>query len=539
MPEMHFTIEWPDGERETCYSPSYIVEEHLAVGQSYALDDFLARIGRGLETASDRVRARYGFACSSAIDQLGAIQAKAEALPAALRLGLVKVLAFEKHAPRDARADAKGPAATAPVEAAPRALSVVVVGGGQAGLAVSYCLKEVGVDHVVLEKARVGNSWRTQRWDTFCLVTPNWQCQLPGFAYSGSDPNGFMPNREILEYLEGYVRCFDPPLREGVSVRSLERRPEGGFVVETSDGTYIAEQVIVATGGYHVPRIPDASKGLPADVVQVHSADYRNPESLPPGEVLVVGTGQSGCQIAEDLFLAGRKVHLAVGPAPRCARRYRGKDVVEWLALMGHYDMPIDKHPNKEQARDKTNHYVTGRDGGHDIDLRQFALEGMRLYGPLESITEGRVAFAPGLKKNLDDADDVYRSINRSIDAYIEKAGLLADRELTYVPPWEPDVEPNAIDVRRAGIRAVVWCVGFGGDYGWIKLPAFDARGHPVHDRGISPVEGLYFIGLPWLYTWGSGRFCGVGRDARHIVERVMQRAREMAEASVASNATA
>jgi putative flavoprotein involved in K+ transport len=326
-----------------------------------------------------------------------------------------------------------------------------------------------------------------------------------------------------------------------VSVRSIERGPQGGFVVETSDGTYVAEQVVIATGGYHVPRIPDASRGLPADVLQVHSADYRNPESLPPGEVLVVGTGQSGCQIAEDLFLAGRKVHLSVGPAPRCARRYRGKDVVEWLHLMGHYDMPIDKYPNKEQTRDKTNHYVTGRDGGHDIDLRQFALEGMRLYGPLEYATDGVIVFSQGLKKNLDDADDVYRSINRSIDAYIEKAGLLADREPVYTPPWEPNLEARSVDVHEAGIRAVVWCVGFGGDYGWIKLPAFDARGYPLHERGISPVENLYFIGLPWLYTWGSGRFCGVGRDARHIVERVRERAepraREVGESVVASSA--
>jgi putative flavoprotein involved in K+ transport len=199
---------------------------------------------------------------------------------------------------------------------------------------------------------------------------------------------------------------------------------------------------------------------------------------------------------------------------------------------MGYYDMPIDEHPDKERAREKTNHYVTGRDGGHDIDLRKFALEGMRLYGPLESVASGRIFFSPGLARYLDDADDVYRGINRSIDAYIEKVGLRVPSEAAYVPPWEPGVETPSLDCNEAGIRTVVWSVGFGIDFNWIRLPAFDARGCPLHDRGISPIKGLYFIGLPWLYTWGSGRFCGVGRDASHIVERIRQIARPSREAT-------
>jgi putative flavoprotein involved in K+ transport len=400
---------------------------------------------------------------------------------------------------------------------------VVVVGAGQAGLSTSYCLKRAAIEHVVLEKSTIGSSWRTQRWDTFCLVTPNWQCQLPGYPYEGADPHGFMKNDEIVAYVEGYAKSFQSPVREGVSVRSVERQDAGGFAVRTSAGTLSAAQVVVATGGYHVPRIPEVSKELPPYIQQLHSADYRNPDSLAEGEVLVVGTGQSGCQIAEDLHLAGRKVHLSVGPAPRCARRYRGKDVVDWLAMMGHYDMPVDRHPSGQQARDKTNHYVTGRSGGHDIDLRKFALEGMRLYGPLDSISDGCVSFSPGLKRNLDGADDVYRSINRSIDAYIDKAGIQASAGAAYTPLWEPDTETPTLDCRQAGIGAVIWCVGFGVDFSWIRLPVFDGRGYPRHDRGITASEGLYFIGLPWLYTWGSGRFCGVGRDAAHIVERIQE----------------
>jgi putative flavoprotein involved in K+ transport len=518
MPEMHFLIEWPDGQRDNCYSPSYVVEEHLTAGEAYGVADFLARVAVALRTASERVHARYGFECSSALDQLAALEVKFGTLGPEHKSGKVRVLAFDKHPPRDARADAPRPGSSATAD---ETYPVIVVGGGQAGLSVSYYLKEAGIEHIVLERSRIGSSWRTQRWDSFCLVTPNWQCQLPGYPYGGPQPDGFMKNDEILEYLEGYASFFEPPVREGVNVLSVEGRVPHGFVLRTSAGTFAGEQVVVATGGYQVPRIPDAARSLPADLMQLHSADYRSPEALPAGEVLVVGTGQSGCQIAEDLFLAGRKVHLSVGPAPRCARRYRGRDVVEWLHLMGHYDMPIDKHPGKETARDKTNHYVTGRDGGHDIDLRRFALEGMRLYGPLHSVVDGTITFSQGLKRNLDSADDVYRSINRSIDAYIDKARIQVAPEPPYVPPWEPDGETLSLDCPRANIRAVVWAVGFDMDFSWVKVPVFDAHGYPLHDRGISPVPGLYFIGLPWLYTWGSGRFCGVGRDARHIVDHI------------------
>lgn len=403
--------------------------------------------------------------------------------------------------------------------------SVIVVGAGQAGLSMSYCLKHAGIDHAVLEANQVGHSWRSERWDTFCLVTPNWQCQLPGHPYGGADPEGFMQKDEIVRYLEDYARSFEPPLRTGVRVSSLVQRTgrTTRFELETSDGPYTARQVVVATGSYHKKTIPALSTGLPPSVLQVHSAHYTNPESLPPGAVLVVGSGQSGCQIAEDLHLAGRKVHLAVGNAPRCARRYRGKDVVEWLDHMRYYDIPIDEHPNREQVRDRANHYVTGRDGGRDIDLRRFALEGMRLYGPLRGIENGVCRFAPELEQHLDAADAVYRSINRSIDKYIAEAGVSAPTEAAYVPLWKPETEATALDVARENVSAVVWCVGFGSDFSWVKLPIFDERGYPAHARGVTSVAGLYFLGLPWLHTWGSGRFSGVGRDAEHLLVQISE----------------
>ena len=410
--------------------------------------------------------------------------------------------------------------------------SVLVIGGGQAGLSISYYLKQKNVSHMILEKNRIGHAWRSERWDTFCLVTPNWQCTLPGFPYSGDDPYGFMKKDEIVEYIDQYVAGFEPPVTEGVAVTRLYRNDEGGYVAETTGATYIAENVVVAVGGYHLPVIPRVAEKLPAHIVQIHSCDYVNPASLPEGEVLVVGTGQSGCQIAEDLHLAGRRVHLCVGDAPRVARTYRGKDVVEWLDKMKYYDLPVERHPLGTGVREKTNHYVTGRDGGRDIDLRKFALEGMQLYGRFEDIGEGVARFGPGLAGYLDNADAVSESIKDGIDKFIAEQGIDAPVEARYVPVWQPPADiPESVDLQRANIAAVVWCVGFRTDFSWIEEPIFDGRGYPGHDRGVTAAKGLYFLGLPWQYTWGSGRFSGIARDAAFVADHILAQLAESAPA--------
>jgi len=402
--------------------------------------------------------------------------------------------------------------------------SVVVIGGGQAGLAMSYCLKQRGIDHVVLEKHRVGHEWRERRWDSFCLVTPNWQCRLPGFPYRGPEPHGFMIKTDIVRYIEDYVRHFDPPLIEGAAAVTLRAHPAGGYALGTTMGDCHADQVVVAIGGYHIPQIPRLAERLPDTLAQLHSSEYRNPESLPDGEVLVVGTGQSGCQIAEDLHLAGRRVHLCVGSAPRTARRYRGRDVVEWLEDMGYYSLPVSEHPLRERVRAKANHYVTGRDGGRDIDLRQRAREGMRLYGRLVGAAGGRLQLAPDLRQNLDQADAVAESIKTTIDKMIAERGLSAPTEARYVPVWEPGGETTSLDLAETAITSVVWSTGFRADYRWIEVPLFDGRGYPVHHRGVTTAKGLYFVGLPWLHTWGSGRFSGVASDAEYLAERIEER---------------
>lgn len=407
----------------------------------------------------------------------------------------------------------------------PQHHNVIVVGGGQAGLSASYHLQQQGIDHLVLEKHNLTHTWRNQRWDAFSLVTPNWQCALPGYRYSeehgGTDPHGFMKKDEINAYLEGFVKTVNPPVREGIAVKRVVPRAAGGFEVHTSQGEFTADQVICASGGYHTPIIPRLAERLPAGITQIHSEQYRNPQALPEGNVLVVGSGQSGAQIAEDLHLAGRKVYLAVGDAPRCARFYRGKDVVEWLAHMGYYDIGVDTHPLREGVRDNTNHYVTGRDGGRDIDLRKFAGEGMELFGRLEGLDGSVMQFGDNLGASLDSADAVYNRINTSIDKYIAEQGIDAPAGERYEPMWIPQQERAELDLAEQGITSIIWCIGFTPDFTWVEAPVFNGRGHPGHQRGVTAQEGLYFLGLPWLYTWGSGRFSGVARDAEYVVGHI------------------
>ncbi|CCH90717.1 putative monooxygenase [Modestobacter italicus] len=403
----------------------------------------------------------------------------------------------------------------------PNRVPVAVVGGGQAGLSISWHLTRRGIEHVVLERETVAHEWSDARWDTFCLVTPNWQCQLPGWPYAGDDPDGFMVKDEIVAYVRGYAASFGPPVHEGVAVTRLAPAPDGGYLLTTSAGELAAEQVVLAVGGYHLPVVPPYAAALPGSITQLHSQQYKNPDQLPAGEVLVVGTGQSGAQIAEDLHLAGRRVHLAVGSAPRIARRYRGRDVVAWLDDLGHYDMPVEQHRDGEAARVGTNHYVTGRDGGRDIDLRTFATEGMQLYGTLTGLSGTTLTFAPNLTENLDRADRVDDSAKDVIDRHIAAAGIDAPVEPRYTPVWAPEQDPTELPLDGSGITSVVWCIGFRADWSWVRVPVFDGAGYPTHSRGVTSAPGLFVLGLPWLHTWGSGRFSGIARDAEHVADRI------------------
>jgi putative flavoprotein involved in K+ transport len=400
-------------------------------------------------------------------------------------------------------------------------IPVIIIGGGQAGLAMSYCLKTQGIAHVIFEKNRIAHAWATQRWDSFCLVTPNWQCKLPGYPYPGDDPNGFMLKDDIVRYVRDYAKLIEAPVREGVAVQRVTRTDAGRFAVTTSEGAFTADAVVFAVSGYHVPQIPRIAERIAPGIQQIHSSAYKNPAQLPEGAVLVVGTGQSGCQIAEDLHLAGRAVHLVVGSAPRCPRVYRGRDAVDWLSDLGQYDLPVEKHPAGDGVRRKANHYLTGRDGGRDIDLRRFALEGMRLYGRLDTVETGILRFQDDLAKNLDGADAVYNGICGLIDRHIAEQGIAAPAGAHYQPVWVPETAPASLDPMAAGITSIIWSTGFRPDWSWVELPIFNGAGYPVHRRGVTALAGAYVLGLPWLHTWGSGRFVGVGRDAGFLAARI------------------
>ena len=396
---------------------------------------------------------------------------------------------------------------------------VIIIGGGQAGLAVSFCLKARNIDHLIFDRGEVGDSWRS-RWDNFTLVTPNWQCELPGYKYTGNDPEGFLTREQVVDFVAAYARSFDPPLRNKVEVLSLTKTGTY-FQLKTTVGDFTAASVVIATGAYNLPVIPQVADKLSGNIVNLHSSQYRNEQVLPAGEVMVVGSGQSGCQIAEDLHLEGRKVHLCVGKAPRSPRRYRGKDVVAWLEAMCYYDQPIDSFPDPVATRRKVNHYVTGRDGGREIDLRLFATEGMKLYGRFEDAKDTKVSLGDNLKQDLDNADSAAQSIKDRIDAYIAAHNLSAPLEPTYEPPWQPEEVIKSVDLVTENIRSIIWCVGYRADYSWIHLPILDETGYPSQSRGISSYPGMYFIGLPWMHTWGSGRFSGLTADAEYVAQKI------------------
>jgi putative flavoprotein involved in K+ transport len=403
---------------------------------------------------------------------------------------------------------------------------VLIIGGGQAGLSASYLLKQHGINHVILEKNRIAHSWRSERWDTFCLVTPNHQCRLPGHPYDGVDPEGFMVKDEIVDYIERYAAKFNPPVREGITVTSV-RKQDGYFRVTTDHGDWLADDVIVAIGSFHTPFVPKGAEKIPAHIQQIHSVDYKRPSQIPEGGTLIVGSGQSGVQIMEDLWLEGRQVHLCLGNAPRSPRRYRGKDAVTWLEEMGYYKTTFAEHPDQAKALSSTNHYLTGRDGGHEIDLRDFALKGVKLYGFVEGIDEEKFTLRQDVAAKLDSADRSYNGICQRIDDYLAEAGIDAPAGEHCKPVWVPENEPVKLDFAEQNITSIVWCIGFHPHFKFIQLPVFNLRGFPETERGVTAIPGLYFLGLPWMHTWGSARFSGIAEDAEHIVGQITANVRE------------
>jgi putative flavoprotein involved in K+ transport len=411
-------------------------------------------------------------------------------------------------------------------------IDTLVIGAGQAGLATSYWLKRAGIEHLLLERReQLGGAWQS-RWDSFCLVAPNFTLRLPGFPYAGSDPDAFMSREGIVKHVRAYAASFDAPVRCGVEVSRLTAA-DGCFEASTDDATISARNVVLATGPYPCPKLPEASRTLPAQMRQLHSDAYRNPADLPAGGVLVVGSGQSGTQIAEELHQAGRDVHLAVSFCGSVPRRYRGRDVIWWLlqsflhgAEVGVRFPTVDDLPTPA-ARFAPNPHLSGKDGGHDIDLREFARRGIHLYGRLDSVSAGVAHFSADLAERLRFAESQFADeLQPLFDAYIAAAGI--DAPADDRPPRDPFTPATVteLDLQRSGVTSVIWATGYHLDFSWVQLPVFDEWGYPRHVRGVTEHPGLYAVGLPWLYSEPSSVIAGVGADAAHVVEQLAARRR-------------
>ncbi len=393
---------------------------------------------------------------------------------------------------------------------------VVIVGGGQAGLAVSWELAQAGVEHVVLERGRAGESWRG-RWDSFCLVTPNWSLQLPGHPYDGDDPDGFDPRDAVVAYLERYAERA--PLHTGVEATALRPRPGGGFVLETTAGTLAPRQVVLATGAYQHEHVPPAWAALPDHLPRLGLGEYRNPDALPDGPILVVGSGQSGCQVAEELHEAGRSVVLSCGRAPWALRRLDGRDLLWWLDGSGFLDAPCSSLPAPE-ARLAANVLVSGRDGGHDLNLRTLRALGVTLTGHLVGAEGRRARFAADLRASVAWGDERYDQLMGLFGRLAQERGMSP----LDVPPPAPFGPEGPEEVDLTGFGAAILACGFRPGYDrWVDCPgAFDALGFPVHAEGsCTAIAGLHFAGVHFLRKRKSALFIGVGEDAAIVAEKI------------------
>lgn len=399
-------------------------------------------------------------------------------------------------------------------------IPVVVVGAGHAGLTLSYELGRAQVDHVILERARIGQAWRT-RWDSFCIVTPNWTLRLPGGAYDGDSPDAFMPRDQLVTFLESYATSFGAPVREGVNVSSVEPGPKAGFLLRTSDGDIEADSVVLASGGYQKPYRPRAAASLPPHVLAIDAEGYRAPGALPPGKILVVGSGQTGCQIAEELHEAGRDVVLACGRAAWLPRRIEGRDIVSWVLETPFLHQTLGDLPSPA-ARLLANFQTSGRDGGHDLHYRTLARMGVTLAGHLVDVEDDHALFADDLRESIAFGDARHEDIFELIRKTCRERG----EAVPELPPPEPiEVDPP-LRLDLTGCSAVVFTSGFRPDFtSWIHLPsAFDEDGFPLQVDGESTVvPGLFFMGVHFMRKRMSATFLGAGEDAAVVAERVVR----------------
>ncbi len=399
-------------------------------------------------------------------------------------------------------------------------VETIVIGGGQAGLAMSYQLQQQGCEHVVIERARVAERWRTERWKSLRFQFPNWMIRLPGYEYDGDDPDGFMECAGVVNFITHYATKIAAPLRCGINVIELRPASTGQrFAVETDASHLEATNVVVATGPYQKPSVPAFSIDIPSAVYQVTANRYTSADQLPNG-VLIVGAGASGVQIAEDLLRSGQNVFLSVGRHRRVPRRYRGKDYGWWQQEMGRFDTLASTLPAGHLTP-----LLTGVNGGRDVDLRRLAEQGVTLLGSLKGAANGRLYFAADLSENLAKGDQGCHDFRHSVDAFIAENGLNAPEQAAAETIATTDVPSlTELDIRKMGINAIIWATGYEHDFGWIKAPVLGTHGSPIHSRGVTSVDGLYFLGLARLHKIKSSILWGVGEDAGYLAQHIAMR---------------
>lgn len=398
-------------------------------------------------------------------------------------------------------------------------IEVLVVGAGQAGIAMSEHLSSHGVKHLVLERDRIAERWRSWRWDSLVANGPAWHDRFPGMEFN-VDPDAFATKEEVADYFVSYAQKIDAPIRTGVEVTSVRKNNGGvGFRAETSEGTIQARYVVAATGAFQRPIIP-AVVPESAGIQQIHSNSYRNPQQLPTGAVLIIGAGSSGVQIADELRQSGRRVYLAVGPHDRPPRSYRGRDFCWWLGVLGKWEASAPP-----RGAEHVTIAVSGAHGGNTVDFRALAASGITLLGRAESFDGGVMQFAPDLRTNVENGDANYLSMLDEADAYVTSNGLDVPEEPTariFAPDPDCMTDPiRELDLTAAGVTSIVWATGFVSDFSWLHVDAFDDNGKPRHQRGVSAEPGVYFLGLPWLSRRGSSFIWGVWHDAKYLADQI------------------
>ena len=403
-----------------------------------------------------------------------------------------------------------------------RSIDTIVLGGGQAGLAMSRCLAERGVEHAVLERGRIGERWRSERWPSLRLLTPNWQSRLPGFRYTGDDPHGFMTKDELVSYLEAYARAIAAPVEEGTTVLAVAPGTEGGYRIATDRGDWAARRVVLATGHADRPALPRFAAALPTGIHQVVTTGYRTPDELPPGGVLVVGASATGVQLADEIHRSGRPVTLAVGRHTRLPRTCRGRDILFWLDALGVLDERADQVHDLAASLAQPSFQLVGRPDHATLDLAVLQALGIRLVGTAVGVEAGRLELCADLAATTLRADAKLVRLLARIDRFVERAGLDAEvGAAETIAPVVPAPAPAALDLAAEGISTVVWATGYRRDYSWLHVPVLDVRGEIRHRGGVTPAPGLYVLGMRFQVRRNSSFLDGVGTDARELADHL------------------